>query len=96
MKPGLYPICRSCRHLARELADQGHPNPCGRQFWEGPALHVPAIDGAGCREFEAIDQAGEERTGPPLGPIQAIHHQQFPTPAILIEHRVLPSGGSLI
>lgn len=52
MKPGTIAICNGCRHQARDMADQGHPNPCGRQFWDGPALHKPEISAAGCNEFE--------------------------------------------
>lgn len=61
MKPGTLAICSGCRHQARGLADQGHPNPCGRQFWDGPQLHRPTIDGGTCAEFEA-------EPAPPTGP----------------------------
>lgn len=91
MRPGCYPFCRSCRRQARGMAAAGHPNPCSAQRWIGPTLHKPAIDAAGCREFEATDQAGEERAAPPLGPSQAVHHQQFPTPAPCHRATVLPS-----
>lgn len=37
------------------MAAAGHPSPCCRQRWDGPALHVPEISAAGCAEFEAAE-----------------------------------------
>lgn len=55
MRPGTLSICSTCRHQARDMAAAGHPSPCCRQRWDGPALHVPEISAAGCAEFEAAE-----------------------------------------
>lgn len=68
MRPGTHPFCSTCRHLDRPMSESGHPRPCLRVTWQGPQLHLPAIDDGSCAEFEAID----EET-PRVGPSRGVH-----------------------
>lgn len=87
MKPGRFAFCSSCRHLDRPMSESGHPRPCLRVTWQGPALHKPAIDGGTCAEFEPTDQE-TPRVGPPTG---GAPRSIFP-PAPCNRATVLPSG----
>lgn len=64
MRPGCFPYCRDCSHLDQPMERQGHPNPCGRQFWDGPRLHRPAASVSGCDHF---DRRSNGPAVPPTG-----------------------------
>ncbi len=56
MRPGCFTFCGSCVYLDQPMHRQGHPSPCGRQFWDGPHLVKPDATAAGCDEFrEPLD-----------------------------------------